>query len=495
MSTPVTISINGKVDPSMVDSFRQVTGALQSIQHSLRQVNQISKLASLTMGEGMGNFAASVMAGAVAINQLQRALQSAQASFKSYTGAGYGELAAAGLGGAALKEFAKKKLMPMLAGAARLAGWGAVGYYGYQSASEYLKGNTAIEMAEKNIEDLRAANEMLGKKLFEAIPIAVKQGRITTEKGYELVDRLAAVPLAHPLAASSLIRGIKEEANLMNLEDLYEKQAQVEQFMENLQSGNLTLPTPPSERIDDKNLTVRGTPLELAQAGERAQLALLKEIERAEEIGIIKREEYFQMGIKVQNQVAQAHEKVLQAMEEERQRRERELQQSLSAAAGMLGSFASLAQSFGRKGFAAWKALAIAEAIVSTAAGVARALGSASPPLNISLAAMTGAAGAAQIARIASTQPSGYARGGYTGAGAQDEPAGVVHRGEFVLPADAVAQIGLPALEAMRQGHGAGGRLNVAVFDDRSAVKTWMQSQEGQAVILEIVGKNRHRIV
>jgi hypothetical protein len=46
-----------------------------------------------------------------------------------------------------------------------------------------------------------------------------------------------------------------------------------------------------------------------------------------------------------------------------------------------------------------------------------------------------------------------YADGGYTGAGGKYEPAGIVHRGEYVIPADAVRQIGLGSLEAMRAGN------------------------------------------
>lgn len=45
-----------------------------------------------------------------------------------------------------------------------------------------------------------------------------------------------------------------------------------------------------------------------------------------------------------------------------------------------------------------------------------------------------------------------YADGGYTGHGGKYEPAGVVHRGEYVFDAAATARIGVSALEAMRRG-------------------------------------------
>jgi hypothetical protein len=45
-----------------------------------------------------------------------------------------------------------------------------------------------------------------------------------------------------------------------------------------------------------------------------------------------------------------------------------------------------------------------------------------------------------------------YDSGGYTGPGGKYEPAGVVHRDEYVFDQDAVRRIGVPALEALRKG-------------------------------------------
>jgi len=47
----------------------------------------------------------------------------------------------------------------------------------------------------------------------------------------------------------------------------------------------------------------------------------------------------------------------------------------------------------------------------------------------------------------------GFAAGGYTGPGGRNQPAGVVHKGEYVFDADSVRSAGGPAaLEAMRRG-------------------------------------------
>ncbi|MEI7808507.1 MAG: hypothetical protein WCJ07_08480, partial [Verrucomicrobiota bacterium] len=47
----------------------------------------------------------------------------------------------------------------------------------------------------------------------------------------------------------------------------------------------------------------------------------------------------------------------------------------------------------------------------------------------------------------------GFSEGGFTGTGGKYEPAGIVHRGEFVVPADAVNRIGLDNLETLRSGN------------------------------------------
>lgn len=60
----------------------------------------------------------------------------------------------------------------------------------------------------------------------------------------------------------------------------------------------------------------------------------------------------------------------------------------------------------------------------------------------------------------------GYASGGYTGPGGKYEPAGVVHRGEYVLNQEATRRIGVPALDAMNSGQvpgfSAGGYVGAA---------------------------------
>ncbi len=48
----------------------------------------------------------------------------------------------------------------------------------------------------------------------------------------------------------------------------------------------------------------------------------------------------------------------------------------------------------------------------------------------------------------------GFADGGYTGGGGKYEPAGIVHRGEYVMPQEVVNRVGTPTLDLMRFNRG-----------------------------------------
>ena len=67
------------------------------------------------------------------------------------------------------------------------------------------------------------------------------------------------------------------------------------------------------------------------------------------------------------------------------------------------------------------------------------------------------------IARFfASIFGRGYDKGGYTGDGAADKPAGVVHKGEFVFDKSATARIGVRQLTALQRGYRSGGYVGGA---------------------------------
>lgn len=56
----------------------------------------------------------------------------------------------------------------------------------------------------------------------------------------------------------------------------------------------------------------------------------------------------------------------------------------------------------------------------------------------------------------------GFDAGGFTGSGGKYEPAGVVHKGEFVFDQDAVNRIGVKNLERMQRGYANGGYVGMS---------------------------------
>lgn len=90
----------------------------------------------------------------------------------------------------------------------------------------------------------------------------------------------------------------------------------------------------------------------------------------------------------------------------------------------------------------------------------------------------------------------GFAEGGYTGSGGKYEPAGVVHRGEFVMPAHAVNRIGVSNLEAMRSGGESpvGRPTQVIITDNRRVADQLAADPNFETVVMNTVTRNRARI-
>lgn len=69
-----------------------------------------------------------------------------------------------------------------------------------------------------------------------------------------------------------------------------------------------------------------------------------------------------------------------------------------------------------------------------------------------------GSAGAASTGAMGlATSYTGYDGGGFTGWGGKHEPAGVVHKGEFVFTKEATERIGVSNLYSMMKGYADGG--------------------------------------
>ncbi|MDP3642032.1 MAG: hypothetical protein Q8S54_02450, partial [Bacteroidota bacterium] len=116
-----------------------------------------------------------------------------------------------------------------------------------------------------------------------------------------------------------------------------------------------------------------------------------------------------------------------------------------SAANSLFGGLAELAgkeTALGKALFLFQQAAAIGQVIFNTAIANAKAVAQfpltfGMPWVAINTASAVGSIASIVAQSIASfSQPKGYSKGGYTGPGGKNEPAGVVHKGEYVIPAD-----------------------------------------------------------
>jgi hypothetical protein len=104
----------------------------------------------------------------------------------------------------------------------------------------------------------------------------------------------------------------------------------------------------------------------------------------------------------------------------------------------------------------------------------------------------------------------GFQGGGFTGSGGDNEPAGVVHKEEFVFSAPAVRRIGVDTLEALHDGRSLSAapaspiarhrehktvEIHVNNFSDMSAVnKHIRQNKDAHHAIVEVMRNNWHLI-
>ena len=116
--------------------------------------------------------------------------------------------------------------------------------------------------------------------------------------------------------------------------------------------------------------------------------------------------------------------------------------------------------------FAVSKAFAIAEATVKLSQAVAQALAdptALTPAQKFANMAAVASAGVNLVSQITSV---GFATGGYTGDGGKYTPAGIVHKGEYVITKEATARLGRGFLDhlnygSVRRGFANGGGVGV----------------------------------
>jgi hypothetical protein len=146
---------------------------------------------------------------------------------------------------------------------------------------------------------------------------------------------------------------------------------------------------------------------------------------------MITQAEYDELSIRAhQDMTQQLGEITKRGVDEEMRMRE----QLVGNAADIFGSLATIASTMGEKGFIAAKAFGIAEAVINTAQGITKALAQGGV-LGFVGAAAVAAAGAAQIATIASTNPGSSKRPSVNGGAAPAAAAAI----ESAVPQQAVA--------------------------------------------------------
>lgn len=102
--------------------------------------------------------------------------------------------------------------------------------------------------------------------------------------------------------------------------------------------------------------------------------------------------------------------------------------------------------------FAASKAFAIADSMVKIQQAIVSGAVSAPYPANIIALASIAAQTASIVSNIQAVSGVGFASGGYTGPGGKYQPAGIVHKGEYVFDQASTNRIGVSQLEALRNG-------------------------------------------
>jgi hypothetical protein len=105
---------------------------------------------------------------------------------------------------------------------------------------------------------------------------------------------------------------------------------------------------------------------------------------------------------------------------------------------------------------------------------------------------------------LALSASGGFASGGYTGDGGKYEVAGVVHRGEFVMPQETVSRVGLGNLEAIKNGRSpstgapsiASAHQNVSVYsftDPNQMANHLQRNSDHEKWVVDVMSRNIHK--
>ena len=163
--------------------------------------------------------------------------------------------------------------------------------------------------------------------------------------------------------------------------------------------------------------------------------------------------------LRIQNQLDSLN--FMEAQSAENTKKITEMAEKAKIAA--IGDTFGQAKSLFKENTLAYKAMAVAEATISTYLSVTKTLAEYPGPVGWAMSAVQIALGLANVAKIVGVK--GFSAGGYTGDGGVNEVAGLVHKGEVVWSqADVQAMGGAAVVNAMRPTAGGyfGGSVGVS---------------------------------
>ncbi|VUS55899.1 hypothetical protein SB6424_00046 [Klebsiella pasteurii] len=127
-------------------------------------------------------------------------------------------------------------------------------------------------------------------------------------------------------------------------------------------------------------------------------------------------------------------------------------QNSFSSITGSMGTMFGEQSAMYKAAFVTQKAFAIAQAALQLPMAMGQAMAGLPFPANLAAVAQVIGLMASITSSITSAAAVGFASGGYTGPGGKYQPAGIVHKGEYVFDQASTNRIGVSQLEALRNG-------------------------------------------
>lgn len=127
-------------------------------------------------------------------------------------------------------------------------------------------------------------------------------------------------------------------------------------------------------------------------------------------------------------------------------------QNSFSGITDSMGTMFGEQSTMYKAAFVTQKAFAIAQAALQLPMAMGQALAGLPFPANLAAVAQVIGLMASITSSITSAAAVGFASGGYTGPGGKYQPAGIVHKGEYVFDQASTNRIGVSQLEALRNG-------------------------------------------